>query len=143
MQFKRKLVNQSWENSKKPNFGPTVTRLIQIWTPKRFLEGFTSTRCWHYSKLSSYAISRKTYDRNLIKWQKRKKNSFWTWFRPVGPKFEPSIFFSKIWLLKSLDIIVNYRHLQYQKKIMIQSWENLRKGGRSDKRKWFHRSLPD
>ena len=30
-------------------------------------------------------------------------------------------FFSKIWLRQSLDIMVSYHHVQYQKKLMIQS----------------------
>ena len=34
-------------------------------------------------------------------------------------------FFSKLSLCQSLDIIVSYHHVQYQKKLMIQSWENL------------------
>ena len=36
------------------------------------------------------------------------------------------IFFKKkIWLRQSLDIMVSYHHVKYQKKLMIQSWENL------------------
>ena len=31
------------------------------------------------------------------------------------------LFFSKIWLCQSLDIMVSYYHVQYQKKLMIQS----------------------
>ena len=31
------------------------------------------------------------------------------------------IFFSKIWLRQSLNIMVTYYHVQYQKKLMIQS----------------------
>ena len=31
----------------------------------------------------------------------------------------------KIWLCQSLDVMVSYHHVQYQKKQMIQSWENL------------------
>ena len=42
--------------------------------------------------------------------------------------------FSNIWLPQSLDIIVSYHHVQYQKKIMIQSWENLVKDGWMDGR---------
>ena len=30
-------------------------------------------------------------------------------------------FFSKIWLCQSLDFNVSYHHVQYQKKLMIQS----------------------
>ena len=33
-------------------------------------------------------------------------------------------FFSKIWLCQSLDVMVNYNQVQYQKKLMIKSWEN-------------------
>ena len=59
------------------------------------------------------------------KWQ---KTSFWARFRPIGPKIRPPIFFfffSKIWLCQSLDIMAHYHHVKYQKKIIIQSSENL------------------
>ena len=36
-----------------------------------------------------------------------------------------SLFFSKLSLCQSLDLMVSYHHVQYQKKPMIQSWENL------------------
>ena len=32
---------------------------------------------------------------------------------------------------QSLDIMVSYHHVQYQKKLMIQSWENLVTDGRT------------
>ena len=41
---------------------------------------------------------------------------------------------SKIWFRQSLDIIVSYHHVQYQKKPMIQSWENLVTDGRTNGR---------
>ena len=43
-------------------------------------------------KVSLYAICRKKYDPNSIKWQ---KTSFWVWFRYVGPKPGLPTFFSK------------------------------------------------
>ena len=43
-------------------------------------------------------------------------------------------FFSKIWLRQSIDIMVNNHHVQYQKKLMIQSSENLVSDGRTDGR---------
>ena len=43
-------------------------------------------------------------------------------------------FFIKISLYQSLDIMVSYNHVQYQKKLMIQSWENLVTDGRTDGR---------
>ena len=42
------------------------------------------------------------------------------------------IFFSKIWVRQSLDVMVSYHHALYQKKLMIQSWENLVTDGRID-----------
>ena len=42
-------------------------------------------------------------------------------------------FFSKFWLRQSLDIIVNYHHVQYQKKLMIQSSGNLVTDGQTNR----------
>ena len=42
-------------------------------------------------------------------------------------------FFSKIWLHQSLDIMVSYHHVQYQKELMMQSWENFVTDGRTDR----------
>ena len=36
-----------------------------------------------------------------------------------------NFFFLKIWLCQWLDIMGSYHHVQYPKKLMIQSWENL------------------
>ena len=43
------------------------------------------------------------------------------------------IFFKNL-ARQSLDIMVNYHHVQYQKKLMIQSWENLVTYGQTDRR---------
>ena len=51
----------------------------------------------------------------------------------------------KIWLRQSLNTMFSY-HVQYQKKLMIQSWENLTDGrtdGQIDGQEWFHRMLSD
>ena len=42
----------------------------------------------------------------------------------------------KMRLRHSLDIVVIYRHVQYQKKLMIQSWENLVGDGQTGRRKY-------
>ena len=34
MQFERKLINQTWENGKKPISGPILASLTQFWVPK-------------------------------------------------------------------------------------------------------------
>ena len=83
----------------------------------------------HCCKLSLYAISRKT-------WENGKKPWFWARFLPIWPKFRLPNFFSKIWLCHSLDIIVSYHHEEYQKKLMIQSWENLVKEGQTNTNDW-------
>ena len=41
--------------------------------------------------------------------------------------------FSKIWLRQSLDMMVSYHHVHYQKKLMIQSWESLVTDRQTDK----------
>ena len=40
-------------------------------------------------------------------------------------------FFSKFYLRQSLNSMVSYRHLQYQKQLVIQSSENLMMYGRT------------
>ena len=67
----------------------------------------------------------------MIKWQK--KPSFWPDFDPFDPKSGRQTFFSKLWLRQSLDIMVRYYHVQYQKKLMIQSGENLAMDGQTEK----------
>ena len=122
MHFRIKLMNQAWENDEKTNFGSDFAHLAQIWASKRFLWILPLLDVRHCSKLSLYAISRKTYDPNSYKWG---KTSFWAWFRPIGPKFKPPIFFSKVWPCQSLNTKFRYQHVKYQIKLMIQSWENL------------------
>ena len=105
-------------------------------TPNLFSWFLTVLDVRNFCKLSLYAISRKVYDPNSRKgW----KTSFWARFRPTGPKFGCQFFFFKIWLRQSLDIMFSYRHVKYQNKLMIQSWEI--SDGRMDRREWFHRTL--
>ena len=40
MQFKEKLMNQTWENDKKPNFGPNFGSFGPTLGTKHFLHGF-------------------------------------------------------------------------------------------------------
>ena len=60
-----------------------------------------------------------------------KKTHFGSNLGPLAPNLDRN-FFSKIWLRQSLDIMVSYHHVQYQKKLMIQSWENLVTDGQTD-----------
>ena len=67
-------------------------------------------------------------------WKNSKNPNCGPDFVPFGPNLGHQIFFSKIWLHQSQYIMVSYHHVQYQKKLMIQSWENLVKDGRTDRR---------
>ena len=71
-------------------------------------------------------------------WENGKKPSFGHDFGPFGQNsgrqfFYLFIFFKNL-ARQSLDIMVNYHHVQYQKKLMIQSWENLVTDGQTDRR---------
>ena len=50
-------------------------------------------------------------------WENGKKPSFGPDFGPFGQNSGRQIFFSKIWRRQSLDIMVSYHHVQYQKKL--------------------------
>ena len=39
----------------------------------------------------------------------------------------------QIFLKKIIGVMVSYHHVQYQKKVMIQSWENLVTDGQTNK----------
>ena len=79
--------------------GLILASLAQIWATKIFpwiLPLLDVRRC---CKLSLYAISRKTNEKNLRKWQ---KTLFQAWFWLLWPKFGPKNFFS--WILSLLDV---------------------------------------
>ena len=116
MQFQRKLINYTWENSKN-------------WAQKIFSWILPLLDVRHYCKLLLYTISKKTNELNLRKWQ---KTYFWARFWTICPKFGLPIFFAKIWLHQLLDNMASYYHVQYQKKLMIQSWKNLVTDGQKE-----------
>ena len=83
-------MNQTWENGKKANSGPDFGPFWPKFGPQRhfswILLPLDVRNCCN---LSLYAISRKTNELNLIKWQ---KTWFWPWFWPIfaqiwSPKF--------------------------------------------------------
>ena len=88
----------------------------------------------HSCRLSLYAISRKTNERNLTKWQ---KTQFWTRFWPIWPKLRPPKFFSDICLCQSLDTMVSYHHVQYSEKTnnpILRKLSDRRMDGQTDGR---------
>ena len=103
--------------------GTILALLTQIWIPKFFLWIWPLLDVRHCCKLSLYAIARKTNEPNL---RNGKKPSFGilTHLAQIRAAnvFSPP---PNIWLFQSLDIMVSYHHVQYQKKLIIQSRENL------------------
>ena len=65
MQFKGKLLNQTLENNKKPNFGPDFGQFgLNFSPPLIFLWVLALLEVRHCCKLSLYSISRNTDDPN-------------------------------------------------------------------------------
>ena len=65
--LKRKLINQTWGNGKKPTFEPDWS----FGLPKLFTWVLPLLNVRHCCKLWLYAISRKTMEPNLRTWQKK------------------------------------------------------------------------
>ena len=121
-------MNQTWKRNKKPNFGP----FGPISGPQIFMQGLPLLVIKHCSKLSSYAIYKKTNAPNLRKWQKNFiLHPILAYFTQI---WTTNFFSSKIWLHQSLDIMVKFHHVQCQKKLMLESWENWVTDRRTNKR---------
>ena len=72
-------MNQTWENDKKNNFGPDFGSFGPKLRPQNLFSCLLLLLdVRHCSKLSLYALSRKTYDPSLRKYL---KTSFWAWFK--------------------------------------------------------------
>ena len=82
MQFQRKLMSQTEKMTKNLILGLILACLAQIWAPNFFSEVLPILDVRHCRKLSSYVISRKTYDANSTKWQ---KPHFGPALGPLGP----------------------------------------------------------
>ena len=115
------------------NFGSDFGPFGSYLGPQFFFARFTSTRCYTLSQsIFAFNFKENLWSKLKKKWQ---KTLLWTWFRSTGPKFGSPSFFSKIWFCQSLDVMVSYQHVKYQKKLIIQSWENLVTDGRTDQQK--------
>ena len=65
-----------------------------------------------------------------------KKPSFRPDFGPFVPNLGHQILFSRIWIRQSIDIMISYHHVQYQKKTndpifrqLSEGWTGRRTGG--------------
>ena len=136
MQFKRKLMNQTWGNNKKPNFVPDFA---QIWASNFFSWVLPLLDVRHFRKLSSYPSLRKTYGLNSIKlW-----HHFGSDLDPWGSKLGCHSF------LKSFAASVTRYHGQLSwctisekaNDPILRKFSHRRANRQIDKRKWFHKTL--
>ena len=79
---------------------------------------------FHCCKLSLYALSRKTNEPNLRKWQ---KPSVKTEFGPFSPNLGPKKFSCGFYHHSILDNAASYHCRQFQGKLINQTWENGKK----------------
>ena len=70
------------------------------------------------------------FKRKLMKqtWENGKKNpKFWPDFGPFCQKLGLQIFFQEFYLYYMLDIVASFHYMQFQGKLMNQTWENEKK----------------
>ena len=95
---------------------PILAALVQMWAPKLFFSWILPLLDVRQSrKLSLYAILTKTNEPNLRKWQKNLVSDLI--LAHLAQIQAANFFSSKIWLCQSLDTMVSYHHVQYQKNI--------------------------
>ena len=139
MQFQEKLMNQTWDNGKKPSFRPDFGPFSPNLGPINFFMTVPLLDISNYCKLSLYAISTKTNETYLRKYKKAlASGQFW----PIWPEFVLPFFF-----FKNLGLSVTRYHGQLllckiSKKPNDRILRKLR-DGQTDRWKWFHRMLSD
>ena len=120
MQFKGKLLNKTRENGKKSHFeawffahfGPNLNpKMFFHWFYfSKILDIVTNYHCMKFQEKHT-----QTQANNLISGQFEKPH-FGPDLDPLDPSSIHQFFFSKTWLRKSLDVMVKYRDVKYQKK---------------------------
>ena len=122
MQFQGKIINQTWENGRKPSFGPDFGLnlvpkiLFQGYYLYWMLEVFVSYHCMQFIGKLMYQTGK-----NDI------KPSFGPDFGPFGTNLGHKNFFHGFSLYYMLDIVASYHCMQFQGKLMNQTWENDKK----------------
>ena len=107
------------------NFGPVFGPLWpKVALPKLFSWILSLLDVIHCCKLLLYAISKKTHEPNLRKWQKL---SFGANFGPFSTNLGPKTFFQRFYLYNMLEIVARYHCMQFQRKQMNETWENDKK----------------
>ena len=127
-QFQGKPINQTWENGKKPSFGPDLAPWAKIWIQKLF-RGFYLY--YILDIVASYLCMQ--FQEKLMNrtWENSQKPSF-------GPNFGPLTQIRAVnFFFKNLPLSATSYHGQLSsctisEKLMIQFWENLVTDGRTD-----------
>ena len=112
---------------------PIFCCFAKIWGPKFFSWILPLLDVRHCRKLSSYSISQKAHDPNLIKWV---KISFWAWFRLVGAEFRPPNSFQSSSVTKYHGQLSSCKTLEKTndsslKKLLTEKWTD----GRMDEQR--------
>ena len=140
MQFQGKRMNQTWENGKKLNFEPDFGLFgpdlgTQIFFRKFYLYQMLGIVANYPCKQFHVKIMTQVND------EKPGLN-----LGPLGPN-SGRRFFSVKNVASLVTRYHSYHQVQYQKKLMIKSWENLVTDGQTDGqtegRQWFHGALSD
>ena len=131
-------MNQTWENDQKniivglilARFGPNLVPTFSL-EVLPLLCIVASNHCT--------AFQGKLMNQN---WENDQKLVSGLIFAHLAP-IQATILLKHIWLCQLLDIMVSYHHVEYQKKLMISSWENLVTDRRMDRGsvrdRWTHR----
>ena len=110
------------KSQKKSNFGPDFCPILSLNVFFFILLLLDVVYC---CKLPLYAILRKTNKPNLRKFLKPR---FGPDFGPFGQNSGPKkISIRRFYIYQMLDIIASYQYMQFQGKLMNQTWENGKK----------------
>ena len=117
MQYIGKLINQTWENSKKPNFGPDFGLIGPNLGPTFFVCGL-----YIYYILNSVANYHhiEFHIKTMIQTQENGKKPH---FQPHLGWFGPNSCHQKLFI-KLVVIVPSYHPTQFKGKLMNQTWEN-------------------
>ena len=94
MQFKGKIINQTWENRQKPNFGLDFCPFYPDLGFSNFFVGFTFTRCKALLKALIVCNCKEKYDPNSRKWR---ETWFLTWSESVQSHLNCLYFLTLSW----------------------------------------------
>ena len=128
-------MKQTWENSKRPSFRP------KFWTQKCFSWIFWSLwpkfgppnnswwilSCYKLEIIASYHYMQFQVKLMNQTWENGKKPSLRTNFGLFDPNLGQQKFFHRFYLYGMLDIVRSYHCMQFQGKLMNQTWENGKK----------------